>query len=85
MNKRNSAGFGGICCIVGQEVICYSRDAGSRRDNVCNTGIDSHRGYLAVILFPGPIFGVIFGLAIFGLGVAKGTSSVMAARKAGVV
>ena len=26
----------------------------------------------AVIVFPGPILGVIFGLAIFGLGVAKG-------------
>lgn len=29
-------------------------------------------GYFAVIVFPGPILGVIFGLAIFGLGVAKG-------------
>lgn len=29
-------------------------------------------GYLAVIVFPGPILGVIFGLAIFGLGMAKG-------------
>src|SRR5919108_4908438 len=29
-------------------------------------------GYLAVIMFSGPIIGVIFGLAIFGLGVAKG-------------
>jgi hypothetical protein len=28
--------------------------------------------YLAVIVFPGPILGVAFGLAIFGLGVAKG-------------
>ena len=26
----------------------------------------------AVIVFPGPILGVIFGLAIFGLGVVKG-------------
>ncbi len=26
----------------------------------------------AVIVFPGPILGVIFGLVIFGLGVAKG-------------
>ena len=32
-------------------------------------------GYLAVIVFPGPILGVIFGLMIFGLGVAKGTRS----------
>ena len=29
-------------------------------------------GYLAVIVFPGPIYGVIYGLSIFGLGVAKG-------------
>ena len=29
-------------------------------------------GYLAVIVFPGPINGVIYGLGIFGLGVAKG-------------
>ena len=26
----------------------------------------------AVIVFPGPILGVIFGLAILGLGIAKG-------------
>jgi len=30
-------------------------------------------GYsLEVIVFPGPILGVIFGLVIFGLGMAKG-------------
>jgi hypothetical protein len=29
-------------------------------------------GYLAVIVLPGPILGVIIGLGIFGLGVAKG-------------
>lgn len=29
-------------------------------------------GYLSVIVFPGPILGVIFGLIIFGLGVASG-------------
>jgi hypothetical protein len=29
-------------------------------------------GYFAVIVFPGPIYGVIYGLGIFGLGVAKG-------------
>jgi hypothetical protein len=29
-------------------------------------------GYFAVIVFPGPIYGVIYGLSIFGLGVAKG-------------
>ena len=39
-------------------------------------------GYFAVIVFPGPILGVIFGLAIFGLGVAKGITS---ARKAVVI
>jgi hypothetical protein len=29
-------------------------------------------GYLAVIVFPGPINGVIYGLGIFGLGVVSG-------------
>jgi hypothetical protein len=32
-------------------------------------------GYLAVIVFPGPIYGVIYGLGIIGLGVAKGIRS----------
>jgi hypothetical protein len=30
-------------------------------------------GYFAVIVFPGPILGVIFGLVILGLGIAKST------------
>jgi hypothetical protein len=38
----------------------------------------------AVIVFPGPILGVIFGLVVFGLGVAKGIgtarTAVIAAR-----
>jgi hypothetical protein len=34
-------------------------------------------GYLTAVTFPGPIFGVIIGLGIFGLGVAKGTRSAM--------
>jgi hypothetical protein len=29
-------------------------------------------GYLSVLVFPGPINGVIYGLALFGLGAAKG-------------
>jgi hypothetical protein len=32
-------------------------------------------GYLAVIVLPGPILGVIIGLGIFGLGLAKGIRS----------
>jgi hypothetical protein len=32
-------------------------------------------GYLAVIVLPGPILGVIIGLGIFGLGVANGIRS----------
>jgi hypothetical protein len=28
-------------------------------------------GYLAVIVFPGPIYGVIYGLGVLGLGFAK--------------
>ena len=35
-------------------------------------------GYFAVIVFPGPILGVIFGLAILGLGVAKGVRTATA-------
>jgi hypothetical protein len=34
----------------------------------------------AVIVFPGPILGVIFGLMIFGLGVAKGIGTARAVR-----
>ena len=33
----------------------------------------------AVIMFPGPILGVIFGLVVFGLGVAKGIRTARAA------
>jgi hypothetical protein len=33
-------------------------------------------GYFSVIIFPGPIIGVMFGLVIFGLGVAKGIRTV---------
>lgn len=36
-------------------------------------------GYLSVIVFPGPILGVIFGLIIFGLGVV---SSIKTTRNA---
>jgi hypothetical protein len=35
-------------------------------------------GYLTVIVFPGPILGVIFGMVLLGLGVAKGISSARA-------
>jgi hypothetical protein len=35
-------------------------------------------GYFTVIIFPGPILGIIFGLVILGLGVAKGISSARA-------
>jgi hypothetical protein len=33
-------------------------------------------GFFAVIVFPGPILGVIIGLGIFGLGLAKGIRTV---------
>jgi hypothetical protein len=39
-------------------------------------------GYLSIIVLPGPILGVIIGLGIFGLGVAKG---VRTARSAMVI
>jgi hypothetical protein len=35
-------------------------------------------GSLAVIVFPGPIFGVIYGLGLFGLGAAKGIGTARA-------
>jgi hypothetical protein len=35
-------------------------------------------GYLAAIVVPGPILGVIIGLGIFGLGVAKGVGTARA-------
>jgi hypothetical protein len=42
-------------------------------------------GYLAVTMVPGPIFGVIIGLGIFGLGVAKGVMSARAVLPATTV
>ncbi len=36
----------------------------------------------AVIVFPGPIIGIIFGLLIFGLGVAKGIRTARAVKVA---
>jgi hypothetical protein len=37
-------------------------------------------GFFAVIVFPGPIFGVIIGLPILGLGVAKGIEAARAEK-----
>jgi hypothetical protein len=42
-------------------------------------------GYLAVIVFPGPIYGVIYGLGIFGLGLAKGIRTTRSATSAAVI
>jgi hypothetical protein len=42
-------------------------------------------GYLAVIVFPGPIYGVIYGLGIFGLGVAKGIRTTRTATSAVII
>jgi hypothetical protein len=42
-------------------------------------------GYLAVIVFPGPVYGVIYGLGIFGLGVAKGIRTTRTATSAVVI
>ena len=42
-------------------------------------------GYLAVIVFPGPIYGVIYGVGIFGLGVTKGIRTTRTATKAAVI
>jgi hypothetical protein len=37
-------------------------------------------GFFSVVAFPGPILGVIIGLAILGLGVAKGVEAAWAGR-----
>lgn len=37
-------------------------------------------GYFAVIVFPGPILGVIIGLGILGLGMTKGIETLQAGR-----
>ena len=42
-------------------------------------------GFLAVIVFPGPIYGVIYGLGIFGIGVAKGIKTTRTATSAVVI
>lgn len=42
-------------------------------------------GYLSVIVFPGPIYGVIYGLGIFGLGVAKGIRTTRTATSTPVI
>jgi hypothetical protein len=42
-------------------------------------------GYLAVIVFPGPIYGVIYGLGLFGLGVAKGIRTARTATATAVI
>jgi hypothetical protein len=39
-------------------------------------------GFLTVIVFPGPILGVIFGLLIFGLGVVRGIRTARAVKVA---
>ena len=42
-------------------------------------------GFLADIVFPGPVYGVIYGLGIFGLGVAKGIKITRTATSAVVI
>jgi hypothetical protein len=42
-------------------------------------------GYFAVIVFPGPIYGVIYGLGIFGLGAANGIRTTRNATAANAV
>jgi hypothetical protein len=42
-------------------------------------------GYLSVIVFPGPIYGVIYGLGIFGLGAASGIRTTRNATATAVI
>jgi hypothetical protein len=42
-------------------------------------------GYFAIIVFPGPIYGIIYGLGIFGLGAAKGIRTIRSATAIAVI
>ena len=42
-------------------------------------------GYFAVVVFPGPIYGIIYGLGIFGLGVAKAIRTIGTATAIAVI
>jgi hypothetical protein len=42
-------------------------------------------GYLSVIVFPGPIYGVIYGLALLGLGVVKGIRRTRSATATAII
>ena len=42
-------------------------------------------GYFATIVFPGPIYGIIYGLGIFGLGAAKGIRTIRSATAIAVI
>jgi flagellar biosynthesis protein FliR len=42
-------------------------------------------GYFAAIVFPGPIYGVIYGLGLFGLGAANGIRTTRNATAANAV
>ena len=42
-------------------------------------------GYFAVVVFPGPIYGIIYGLGIFGLGAAKGIRMIRSATAIAVI
>jgi hypothetical protein len=42
-------------------------------------------GYLSVIVFPGPIYGVIYGLGLLGLGVVKGIRRTRSATATAII
>ena len=79
--KRNRVGNGGVRCIKEAEIIsCGGLLAVSSVLLIIPALIATE--YLAVIVVPGPILGVISGLGILGLGIAK---SIRSARTAVVM
>ena len=59
------------------QVISGGRIVGCKWSNGIIAGVINTQ-YFAVIVFPGPILGVIIGLGILGLGVAKGMGTAKA-------
>jgi hypothetical protein len=73
-HKRHRTVSGGICDVSETEVVCSGRIAGLSRYHVYDTGLIA-LGDSSVIVLPGPINEVIFGVMILGLGMAKGIRS----------
>jgi hypothetical protein len=70
-HKRYCAGYRSICCVVEPEIISGIRIT-SRKWHHIHVSCPSSYRILCSHSGSGPILGVIIGLGIFGLGIAKG-------------